>query len=715
MKIFDAGIYRETVKRLKIAGVAATVTVAILNALFFVTASGSIISRWENATNFTFMPLIWMILGFTPFILYVAFGFLNKRNEADFYHSLPIPRKAIFLSILAGAYTWIFAAIFVSGTLNGTLALLFGVEFEAGNAFYIPILLMMLGVLYVGAFTMIGITLSGTRFTNLSVSAMAVVIRLTPLIIYSMAQERLRSFDLDYSSVSLFGFGMKYCYTNLFFGVYGVSDIKADIWVWLFNLAITAILFVIAYFGFIKRKSESAGVSTPSKTVQRLTGFFAAFPFLLYGICELMQARSLRLVEERFPDDYERSYYWQPGGIRTAVILAGFGLVVFLFYELISTKKIKKALKSLPIFCIALGAAILTGMAVQLICRATLSQKYEASDVKEVKIISPNNYRNDYSIYMLEEVATDNEAAREIVAKAFTEVNKYELDGYFPSGYGTYITVVAKFDNGWNTARQIYFEQDELEALIGSLLSEEGAEDIYSELPKIPRNGFNVTISGGGYNPDNFTDKLGILDTFAEEFGSLSAEEKKDYFTRKITDYYTYSESGGYTVYYFTEDGKGAKFFVPESFEKTLAAIKHAVVNEENLLDFIKEIADGKHDGDIKSGNFNDDLIEAKTTFFTPENIFDSYFSLDFRYASTDDEYLKDCKELLALITKFMKVEPNYGDDRIVSFFYNSTGFDYALTLDYVKDAEVEEKLIELCEKIEKYEFYYSPKAAYEQ
>ena len=107
---FDARIFGEGIRQLRIVGILFTV-VMCLEALLI--PIGTVIQAQQIhtvemtrslVTLLRMHPLIVLpMYTLAPVAVLMLFSFLNKRRASDFYHAIPVTRAAMFISLFAAA------------------------------------------------------------------------------------------------------------------------------------------------------------------------------------------------------------------------------------------------------------------------------------------------------------------------------------------------------------------------------------------------------------------------------------------------------------------------------------------------------------------------------------------------------------------------------------------------------------------------------------
>ena len=149
--------------------------------LFAITLVASIVVSIQYATlqyhdnvpsmSKMFMPLIAFIYAGGLVYALDGFSFLLKRSDSDFYHSLPVSRKKLFWAITLAALTWIAATV-----LGSVLCSV--IVFTIAKTPFVPLYAMVavpfftIATMLVFAACAIAINLTGTMITSLGVTVL---------------------------------------------------------------------------------------------------------------------------------------------------------------------------------------------------------------------------------------------------------------------------------------------------------------------------------------------------------------------------------------------------------------------------------------------------------------------------------------------------------------------------------------------------------------
>ena len=122
-KLFNVRLYLETLKRLRIIGIAAIILCLSVSALVPIyhmanmprydvydvydgISSSSMPFRTETIeSNALVIPAL-VASYLMPLFVFFLFSYLNKRNESDFYHAIPYTRGCVYTTTTLAALTW---------------------------------------------------------------------------------------------------------------------------------------------------------------------------------------------------------------------------------------------------------------------------------------------------------------------------------------------------------------------------------------------------------------------------------------------------------------------------------------------------------------------------------------------------------------------------------------------------------------------------------
>ncbi|MBR4933365.1 MAG: hypothetical protein IKZ03_02790, partial [Clostridia bacterium] len=512
--IFNKGLYIETLRRLRLPAIIFLVILtveAILIPLGHVITEYSYrklqLSRDYLGNRPPFVPNIVEILELhplivisffiiTPILTWVAFSFLNKRNESDYYHALPLTRTELFVSRAAGVLSWIASLIVIPALVSRGFAALFPDVFSVVAGSYLE---MIIGCFAASVFVMgvmtCAMAITGTVFTNIVVTTL--IMFLPRFIMMFMANSVAEKFDLiPEAYISLFLSPKINIISGVTMGwLYDYTSIKAIITPasQIYTLVAGLVYLVIGAVLFKARHSESADRSAPS-----------AFMQSVYRIAVTM-CICTPLTCICFTD----GEYFSSSEVFLIVAFYICAVLAYFIYELVTTKKFKNLIRVLPglLIVVLLNVALLTSLT--LITNAEESFCPDAEDIKYIQIVSNNpNTASSMLVnrFFQNETAsikiTDKDAIR--IAAESLERSRDRWNGGFDYSY-TECTI--KYKTAFNTEyRRVSMSAVEYEQLSDALASTEKYAQTWLTLPEAQKNTVSYSIGDLTNNYDG--DKL---------------------------------------------------------------------------------------------------------------------------------------------------------------------------------------------------------------
>ncbi|MCL2606439.1 MAG: hypothetical protein FWD93_04085, partial [Coriobacteriia bacterium] len=381
--VFSWKLYREALSQLRLMGFltsgALLIFMAVLPILDATAWSWHGRNFARDASMIDFSVLLYLYVWIAPFILtFALFGFLNSRKKSDFYHSLPVTRQALFLSFVKAVLTWLLVTVVLAVLIPATIYALLGaprVFSEVG-----PLLLLLIPALsFAVAVAALVASVSGTRFTNLSLAV--VIVAIPPLL-----SEFLRNAVADSvptlapSGVGLFGLQLSNTYYT--FDMWSILDtIGREGGRWLqemllnagFTAVVALVLLLCAGIFFVRRRSEMAGNSAPNQWMQWMYRISIAFlPLLVFFMQDFMFFHIADFIS----------------GLMVTLIIS---IILVCAFDLISTKAWKNLLYAIP----AVGiASLIMILLVTLIWGVALSESTFSPKPEQIQSVRVVNARN---------------------------------------------------------------------------------------------------------------------------------------------------------------------------------------------------------------------------------------------------------------------------------------------------------------------------------
>ena len=645
-KFFDGKLYFEGLKRVRLIGI-------IFGSILLVLASFIPLSymltdpELEEIVDYdNFAWPLFPMMFFTPFFFTSAFSFLNKRKACDFYHAIPHTRRCLYISFTAAALTWIAGLITATSLLTGLLwTVLPKVSYDIG-LIPLTIIVHLLGCIYVGGFTVLAISLTGTRASNFVVACVLMFsARIFGVLCISAIQNITPTFDPNYSILSIFS--TRSWLPAAVIKAYTSFDAFEQPILWILSGVVIVVCYVLGGWVFKNRSSEMAGKDAPGKVMKCVFRCLCSLPFALY-------ATSFIVVE----DD---SLF--------AVITGLVSLLVFFLYELIASKKLKTALKTMPLFLAVIAVCGLFAGCIYGTESAVCSSSYTAEEMRSVALYRVADFNTTYDLYqdmlyeplILHEAPIDDQRAKEIISQALAETIRYEQnDNYFPYpdvefeyGYQRYQRQGIKIElqSGKTVYRKLLIPPQLYAELEDILKNSKELFDTYIELP--PKE--TVVSLYLRCNADFSAEETELLyESFQREYALLTPEEKMEYKTNNAnTEIF---RNCAFVILGKLENGTyyAANYNVFSKFKETVK-LYQAVLNnsQEDILKLLQEIASMEY-SDFRYARHLKNEKFAHLTFY--DDTLTGMFQYDWYYEEWSfedrrEEILQRYEKLQELVT----------------------------------------------------------------
>jgi len=501
---FSKKLYLQGLKKIKISGVAFSLIIIILNSIIPIVGiidSSSFSARYRGVEPVecgAIIPFCLLLVVLVPILAHDMFSYLNERNQSDFYHSIPQKRTCVYVSFTAAVLTWAFGTIIVSAVVNSilwSLAPLYTFTFGTvvlGVLPYLVLAVQMAGV------TILAMTVTGTKISNFLVAILFFLFFRAMSTFFVVALEEVTPIlNIDYSFFKYFGLEFFLPMGLLF----GVLDSDAEVFVnaplQIYTFIVSILFLVVGGISYNKRRSESATKSAPSKLIQHIYRFAVTLPFVF-------------LVAFSMIVDGVESYQ---------IILVFIAILVYVLYELITTKKLKNVVRSLPLLAIPVLVSILMTSGIYITRNVINSQKFDADDIAGYRFT--NQYSNTYEHFNTEKVFVSDEKAAEIIEEALEDT----IDGYYYSvdERTVFESVLIKLKSGRVVARDLHFRYADHNTLEQLLINSPEYSMKFIEIPH-PDDIVSVAVYSNHGMEKSESDE--IYKSFYEEFNKLSYKDK---------------------------------------------------------------------------------------------------------------------------------------------------------------------------------------------
>ncbi len=631
---FSKDLYFQGIKKIRTTGIGFAAIVLSLNFLYALSELSeggyyidtgylveSIPSRIE-ITGGALAPFTILMFFFSYRMVTSMFSFLSKRNGSDFFHSIPYKRICVYLSLLASVCTWIVGIVFATILINS-------ICFASSTYHEVSILHSFLTFLgYSASFLVVaGVTAVCRMVSGTSASCFLYTVSFfaAPRFIVALFKAFLESFnptiDIEKTWLNIFSLEKSLYFTLEEFYNDEIGNF-GDILLLVSLFVEALLLFALAAFFYVKRKSETAEKNEPSKTAQLLFRTAAVTPILCFGIYQIL-------------DNSDALWFF---------ILSAVALLVYFIFDLIISKNLSKTAKSIPLFAIPI---LLSAGIIASSYGIAAGFKATNPELSEIESFEFFNKRIEDSIY---NIPVDADWAKEIVVD--------NLNRTIGEHIYHYRSVRIKFNmkDGSEKFRKVYFETGKLDSLSDYNRIVEELELLLSkkalyEIPPMEEIS-ETSVSMIFPNQPNHQTLKGLSDEFkkelikvlSEEYASLSAKDKIAVNKDEYSNYYW--DSKALANVYLTLDKEQKIVIFTDKLPKTAS----------KLIEYYQKEYDSKHIADFIN-NYNPNKSDSMG-YSTNKLIFDKYYNSNFImelyaeearlefYNSLDEKKLGDFSDL---------------------------------------------------------------------
>ncbi len=411
--LFSVKMYLQGLKKVRGAGIATVITVIVTNALVpIITLINELTRQYDiydgsrsvrDVEYSQLAPCALLIMLFAPLVTFSMFSYLNERSKSDFYHSLPQRRECIAVSFVSAVLTWTVGTVTVSAILN---FILWGLV-PYHSAGFTSLLLCLLAyitltVLFVGVM-FLAMSITGTAVANFLIFILLMLFFRVIGAMFILGVDDISTVFLpEHSPLKWLGFDYFLPYGLLSDLLNGEQNTFANIPLVLYALAIGLVAVVLAVVCYRIRKSESAGKSAPSKRLQHIYRFAVTLPIVVI--------LALAVMEDGI-EDYH-------------IVLFVVALLVYLLFELITTKKPKNMLKALPLFIVPLALGGVYMLSVWMTVEAIDGTLPEASEITGVAILD-ESYGRSYEELVVKNIVIDEDEADVIISEGLKKTKAF--------------------------------------------------------------------------------------------------------------------------------------------------------------------------------------------------------------------------------------------------------------------------------------------------
>lgn len=497
-KFFDRNLYMEALRQLRTIGVVSGVIFILQSVLvpvfIFVIAHDRVKEELSEVSFVAVSPLLMTVAILMPIMANILFSFINQRNASDFYHSLPVRREAMYITYLAAILSWCLALFIIPAAVEYLLLLpVLFTKIDMSLAGYMFADTIVVGMLLTSV-VLIAKCMTGTRFGTFAVICMILFLPRLYLIYIREMVEYIHPFVILNGGHHIL-WDEKW---NLLLGNFAsIKELRSII----YTLVLSLIYFIIAGILFVKRKSEKAESVSISSRLQLVLRILPALTFSMLPIFYIF-ACLYAGESEGFTDE----------AVTILVILYVIAIVIYFLYELLTTRKLRSAVKAAP------GLLWLAVANIVMILFIKGYGDYQAQlcpDVEEISSIRfiGENYYSDalfrqgamsYFNERLEDIGFQNDEISEMIITQLKEAQEQDLSY---QNFKITINVAIQY-NGKTIYRRVCF--DVLEPLQNAVINDESFFRFVDVFPKYDAKTCELAVTNmtGITNDDRyFTDE----------------------------------------------------------------------------------------------------------------------------------------------------------------------------------------------------------------
>ena len=580
MRIFCFKFYWQSLRRIRLPGLLMAASVTLFDLIYllelpkfaedplFWSARESI---YDTVDHFYYMssmlpfPFVGLLLFFGPILMFLLFRFLTKREEADFYHALPVSRPRLFFALTAAALTYVWGTLVV----NGALSMFFDLVVYK-QAVIFPELLRLFVWYLVG--TLVTVSFAGVAVSATGTTLSAGLVTLLLCVLFrTVAAVFLSTLDFIAPALSL-GNGLLAFFDPTFFMPFRLLKLtdlswRSDMWCVVYNLFLCAAALTLGCVCFTKRESEQATRAAMSGALQAVFRTAAALPFAMLSLSNLLQY-FFTSEPGAYMRDTERSSF---------VLYFLLAVFVYFLYEFVTVKRFRTFPKAALQFTAVLGVCGVAAVACILIRHEVLTLRPAEGEVVKIEEVEdsgrPRNYVTIllighmytieqpsgfpcYEIDTLPPVTSTDPAVCEFLRKRLNETLSHDENHQNDLYHRTYRLTLK---DGRTVTRWIS-DLDEGKELLRLLSYDEAYHDDCLGLPDFA----NIRSI---YDSDGWlcSAEKALTDAFLEEYAALSDDEKR---AMKFGNRSASLRIGFSRGDYFIDS-----YPIPDSFKKTRALI----------------------------------------------------------------------------------------------------------------------------------------------
>ncbi|MBR2338762.1 MAG: ABC transporter permease [Clostridia bacterium] len=527
---FSLRLYADGLKQLRLMGILFTIASVLVAIVPPVMHYLDFLSYYnpdntytpEAVACFEMNPLIILqFCVFAPLMTLYLFSFLNKRENSDFYHAIPATRQCLFFSLWASVATWLLGILVISN-IAATIAYaafpkLFLINY---SSLFLTGFNCFAGGLLITACVAIAMSVTGTVFTNLLV---ALILIFFPRVLISLVVMSVESAfplvsSVDFVPILSAEYNVP---VGFIYGVYS-GEINAPLTQWqsgVYTLMLALIYTALAALLFVRRRSEAAGHSAPSRALQGLYRFLIGF--IVSSIATLGVFTMICEGDGVDPVDWA-----------TVLLFYGLAVLLLLVFEVLTTRKfrglLKKGLRT-TMWLIVANVVLFGGMFG--LSRSLFLYTPEADEIRSVRFLngfSGDTYfrssRQEYFASQLAKVSFDDPVIKKVVSDQLqytVDLLEISPERYYRDGGDAHHVTVA-IDSGWITRyRTIYLYTKDVQQITDAAHSVDGYRSLYTALPPSVSDIYSEDSKHSHFYFETQQERAELYDVIRQEYAAL--------------------------------------------------------------------------------------------------------------------------------------------------------------------------------------------------
>lgn len=675
-------MYNEFLRQTKTTGIVGCVIMVLLSCFV---AIGTNVSEYiyskDNENYDALYEFVFNDIGYLYVAIIMIFAlvmtvsvlsFLNKRNSSDFYHCIPAKRGTTYISIALSVLSWIFIiALLGCGLLGALCGILKFVQIDFSEILKILIYTIEAGI-FVEAVMMLSMSISGSLASDMFAALIIVIVPrlLIGFMIQTSTMTAASDIFIPTDDIISYMLGINVItsmVTNTMFHFY--AEVASEIVTCVGTIVESVVYLAIGYVAFVKRKSENAGISSISTSVQSILRIG-----LTLVLCTIGNYNIIYAIEYN-----DESMY-----VFSVLVYVG-AVVVYFVYELIttrSTKAVGASLKQFPIVIILALAMLFTARGC-----IKIAKNYYA-DAEKIDCITISDGFSPMTSFLLD-------ADQNSIEVEDTEIIKIIADSYndrelIENDYYNYDFITVRFkDSPLGHTRSIYVSKEKYEKILEHVFENRDTKnDVYPEYKSKKHMLYAYSATTSRLTKEDMENLYGIYKSEIERSNNYS----------KVA---IYGESCSYVTIVLEEKENSKEvayapisLYTPESINYMKTILQWT---KESFSEFCEYMESDDTFNDIYASvymsmlNSDDKVITANVDYTElRQSECGELFNIISNYSPDGDAAGKNPLVISAEMTKeYYNEQNNYWNSEAEECFdiYNLSDEDYAKVLKFIEES----------------------------